>query len=189
MCVAQSENRRDRRRALILSVAVALAVVVVDQVTKHLSVITLEGREPVKLLWGAVYLTLVRNSGAAFSMFTDYTWVFPLITLVVIGVIAFLMRRVSSRLWAVALGLVLGGALGNFGDRLFRSPGLFIGHVVDMISVFYKHGQVFPVFNGADSALCIGAVLIVLLELTGRRRDGVRHASGTDADAPADVRG
>jgi signal peptidase II len=185
--VAHGESNRDRRRVLILFFAVATAVVAFDQVTKHISVVTLEGEEPVRLLWGAVYLTLVRNSGAAFSMFTNYTWVFPMITFVVIGVIAYLMRRVTSLPWAIALGLVLGGALGNVGDRLFRSPGVFIGHVVDMISVFDPNGQVFPVFNGADSALSIGAVLIVLLELTGRRRDGTKH--GDRAAEPADVRG
>jgi signal peptidase II len=164
----------DRRRALRLFLLVALAVVLLDQVTKHLSVIWLEDHEPVRLLFGAVYLTLVRNSGAAFSMGTDYTFVFPVITLCVIVGLAFVMRGVRSRPWAVALGLVLGGALGNLGDRVFRSPGPFLGHVVDMISVFDDRGQVFPVFNAADSALTIGVVLIALLELTGRRRDGTR---------------
>ncbi len=164
----------DRRRARTLFLAVAFVAVLVDQVTKHLSVLFLEDEEPVRLLFGAVYLTLVRNAGAAFSMGTAYTFVFPIITLCVIAGLAFVMRGVRSRPWAVALGLVLGGALGNLGDRLFRAPGPFLGHVVDMISVFDDHGQVFPVFNGADSALSIGVVLIALLELTGRRRDGTR---------------
>ena len=72
----------------------------------------------------------------------------------------------------MALGLVLGGALGNLTDRLFRAPGPFIGHVIDFISVFDPGGRVFPVFNAADSALCTGVALAILLELTGRRRDG-----------------
>ena len=76
--------------------------------------------------------------------------------------------------WAVALGLVLGGTIGNLVDRIFRAPGPFVGHVVDFISVFDASGQGFPVFNLADSALCVGVGLAVLLELTGRRRDGTR---------------
>jgi signal peptidase II len=76
--------------------------------------------------------------------------------------------------WALALGLVLGGALGNLGDRLFRAPGVFHGHVVDMISVFGPYGEHFAVFNVADSCLTVGVVLAVLLELTGRQRDGSR---------------
>ena len=89
-------------------------------------------------------------------------------------------RKLRSVPWAIALGLVLGGALGNFTDRLFRAPGPFLGHVVDFVSVFDPAGQVFPVFNVADSALCVGVVLAVLLELTGRRarwRPGPRAAT------------
>ena len=70
--------------------------------------------------------------------------------------------------------LPLGGALGNLGDRVFRAPGPFVGHVVDFVSVFDDAGRVFPVFNVADSALTIGLGLALLLELTGRRRDGTR---------------
>lgn len=181
MGVAQGGAQMDRRRARFLFLIVGLSVLVVDQVTKHLAVISLEGEEPVRLLFGAVYLTLVRNSGAAFSMGTDYTFVFPVITIIVIAGLVFIIRGVHSRPWALALGLVLGGALGNVGDRLFRSPGPFVGHVVDMISVFDDHGQVFPVFNAADSSLCIGVVLIALLELTGRRRDGTRATKESPA--------
>jgi signal peptidase II len=79
--------------------------------------------------------------------------------------------------WALALGLVLGGALGNLGDRLFRAPGVFQGHVVDMISLFGPYGEYFAVFNIADSCLSVGVVLAVLLELTGRQRDGTRLRS------------
>lgn len=153
-----------------------------DLLTKQLAVAQLEGRGPVELLGGAVYLSLTRNGGAAFSMGTRYTFVFPLITVVVVGWIAWMARRLRSTAWAVALGLVLGGALGNLTDRIFRSPGPFVGHVVDFVSVFDPYGQVFPVFNLADSALTCGVVLAIILEVTGRRRDGtrVRHS---DRDA------
>jgi len=146
----------------------------------------LAGEEPVRLLGGTVYLILVRNSGAAFSLGTDYTFVFPLITLGVVGWIGWMARELRSKPWAVALGLVLGGALGNLGDRLFRAPGPFVGHVVDMISVFDARGQGFPVFNAADSALFCGVVLAVFLELTGRRRDGTRIRTETRDKNPHD---
>jgi signal peptidase II len=149
-------------------------VVGLDQLTKHLALQELTDREPVRILGGLVYLSLTRNSGAAFSMASDHTWVFPLVTLVVIGWIAFMAARLRSVPWAVALGLVLGGALGNFTDRIFRAPGPLLGHVVDMISVFGPYGRHFPVFNIADSALTCGVVLAIVLEFTGRQRDGTR---------------
>ena len=97
-----------------------------------------------------------------------------MIALVVVGWIVWMARRLRSLPWAIALGLVLGGALGNLADRLFRAPGPFVGHVVDMISVFDPTARVFPVFNIADRALICGVVLAILLELTGRQRDGTR---------------
>ena len=154
--------------------AVALALVAADQLTKELALNKLAGAEPVRLLGGAVYLTLTRNSGAAWSLGRDYPFVFPLVTLGVIGWIAWMALRLRSIAWAVSLGLVLGGALGNLMDRLFRAPGPFTGHVVDMISVFDPYGDKFPIFNVADSALCVGVGLAILLELLGRQRDGTR---------------
>jgi signal peptidase II len=155
-----------------------------DLGTKHLALTTLADRDPVRLLGGAVYLTLTRNSGAAFSLGSDYTWVFPLVTVVVIGWIAWMAVRLRSLAWAVGLGLVLGGALGNLTDRIFRAPGAFVGHVVDMVSLFDPYGRVWPIFNLADSALVSGVCLVVLLELTGRQRDGTRlRTRRTDSDA------
>lgn len=159
-------------RAVAVLAAVAVVVYVVDQVTKYLAVSDLTDRDPVRLLGGAVYLVLTRNSGAAFSLGGGYTFIFPIVAFGVAGWIIWMARRLASLPWAVALGLVLGGALGNLTDRLFRAPGPFLGHVVDFISVFDPVGRVFPVFNAADSALCVGVGLAILLELTGRRRDG-----------------
>nr|WP_239141742.1 signal peptidase II [Actinoplanes capillaceus] len=156
-----------------MAVTTAVAVAV-DQWVKHLSTENLDPREPVRLLGGLIYLSLLRNSGAAFSFGSGYTWVFPLITLVVVGVIVWLATKLRSVPWAVALGLVLGGAVGNLTDRLFRAPGPFQGHVVDMISVFAPYGERFAVFNIADACLTVGVCLAVLLELTGRQRDGSR---------------
>jgi signal peptidase II len=161
-------------RAVGLLFGIAATIVGADQLTKHLALEELADREPVRLLGGAVYLTLTRNSGAAFSLGSDYTFVFPVVALAVIGFIGWMTRRLRSLPWAVALGLVLGGALGNVTDRIFRAPGLFVGHVIDMVSVFDPYGRAFPVFNLADSALVIGVGLAILLELTGRQRDGTR---------------
>ncbi|MFC4020277.1 signal peptidase II [Micromonospora sp. GCM10011542] len=175
---------KPRRRAVAILAGVALAALLADLVTKHLALAALTGREPVKLLGGAIYLSLTRNSGAAWSIGADHTWVFPLITIGVVGWIVWMALRLRSLPWAVCLGLVLGGALGNLTDRIFRAPSPFHGHVVDMISLFDPYGQVWPVFNLADSSLVCGVLLAVALELTGRQRDGRRV--GRDGD-PADA--
>jgi signal peptidase II len=167
-------GRLARRRPIGIFGAAAGFVLLVDIVTKQLAVGGLAGREPVRLLGGAVYLDLIRNSGAAFSLGTGYTFVFPLITAIVVAWIGWTVRRLRSVPWAVALGLVLGGALGNLTDRVFRAPGPMVGHVIDFVSLFGPEGRYYPVFNAADSALCVGVVLAVLLELTGRRVDGTR---------------
>jgi signal peptidase II len=160
-----------------LLVGLAAGSVLLDQLTKQLAVAHLAGGEPVRLLGGALYLVYTTNSGAAFNLFSSYTWVFPLVAFAVIGWIGWMMRRLRSLVWAVALGLVLGGAAGNLVDRLVRAPGPFRGEVVDMISVFAPDGSVWPVFNLADSSLVVGVLVVVGLELTGRRRDGSRVTS------------
>jgi signal peptidase II len=163
-----------RRRAVALLGLAAVLVVLADQVTKHVALRALDADHPVRLLGGAVYLTLTRNSGAAFSMGRGYTMVFPLIAAVVVGWIGWLGRRLRSVPWGVALGLVLGGALGNMVDRVFRAPGVLRGHVVDMVSLFDPGGQAWPVFNLADSSLVAGVTLAVALEMFGYQRDGSR---------------
>jgi signal peptidase II len=157
-----------------LLVGIAALVLAADVVTKVLAVARLEDQGPVELLGGAVYLVLVRNPGAAFSLATGYTWVLSLIAVAVVVVIARIARRLRSAGWAVALGLVLGGALGNLMDRIFRAPGPLQGHVVDVVSLFAPDGSVWPVFNLADSSIVTGGVLLVLLALTGRELDGTR---------------
>jgi signal peptidase II len=171
-------------KAVVVLAATAGVAVVLDQVVKELSTNGLTEGEPLKILGGLVYLSLLRNSGAAFSLGSGYTWVFPLVTLAVVIWIGFLARRLRSVSWAIALGLVLGGALGNLGDRLFRAPGPFQGHVVDMISVFGPYGEYFAVFNIADACLSVGVVLAVLLELMGRQRDGTRVAKKPKKETP-----
>ena len=172
--IGQPVRHSGRSRALAMLGVAAVLAVIVDQVVKELSTKNLVEGEPVRILGGLIHLSLLRNSGAAFSLGSGYTWVFPLVTLAVIIWIGVMTRKLRSLPWALALGLVLGGALGNLGDRLFRAPGVFHGHVVDMISLFAPYGDKFAVFNIADSCLSVGVVLAVLLELTGRQRDGSR---------------
>jgi signal peptidase II len=175
------------RSKIWLLYPLAAAVLAIDVVTKVLAVAYLEDRPPVPLLGGLVNLVLVRNPGAAWSMATGYTWVLSLIAITVVVVLIRVSRRLRSTGWAIALGLVLGGALGNLVDRIFRSPGPLRGHVVDMVSLIEPDGSFFPVFNAADSAVCCGGVLLVLLALTGRELDGTRTPSrrsrGGDADS------
>ncbi|MEV4714238.1 signal peptidase II [Micromonospora sp. NPDC049374] len=165
---------RSRRRSVTILLSLAVFALAVDLLTKHLSLQELGDREPVRLLGGALYLSLTRNSGAAWSLGKDYTFIFPIIAIGVLGWIAWMARTLRSVPWAIALGLVVGGVVGNLIDRIFRAPGWFVGHVVDMFSVFDPYGRVFPIFNVADSALVCGVLLAVGLEFTGRQRDGTR---------------
>jgi len=171
---------RARRFILSLFFAVGLGSIALDLLTKTIAVDSLEGREPVKLLGGLVYFDLIRNGGAAWGMASEYTWVLSIVAICVSVGIAVFVWRVRSTPWAVAFGLIFGGALGNIVDRVFRAPAAFHGHVVDFISPLEPGGQAYPVFNLADSSLVIGVCLVVLLELTGRRMDGTRYSKDTD---------
>jgi signal peptidase II len=166
---------------------IAVAVLALDIVTKVVAVAQLEDRAPVEILGGLVYLQLVRNPGAAFSLATGYTWVLTIVAIAVVVVIVRVARRLRSTGWAVALGLVLGGALGNLADRIFRSPGPLQGHVVDIVSLLAPDGRVWPVFNLADSSIVSGGALLVLLALLGRELDGTRtgRKRSGDTDEPA----
>jgi signal peptidase II len=135
----------------------------------------LSDRAPVRLLDGAVYLLETRNSGAAFSVGTGATLVLTIVALVVVAVIARAARRMRSVGWAIALGLILGGALGNLTDRLVRAPGIGRGHVVDWISLFSSDGHIWPIFNIADSAITCGAVTAGVVAVLGIELDGTRR--------------
>ncbi len=156
-------------------VAVAAFVLAADIITKALVVAHLRPDEPVHVLGNVLMFDLLRNSGAAFSVGTGYTIVFTAIALGVVGYIVRTARNLRSIGWAVTLGLLLGGAMGNLGDRLFRAPGFLRGNVVDWIEVT----RYWPVFNLADSAIVCGGILTVLLALLGY------HLDGTHGDRPA----
>lgn len=163
--------------------AIAVVFWAIDLVTKNLVAANLEGKEPVRILGGLVYLQVIRNPGAAFSMATGMTWVLALVALAVVIAIIWLSRRLRSIGWAIGLGLVLAGALGNLTDRIFRAPGGLQGHVVDFISAFAPNGNGFAIFNIADSAICVGGALIVLLSLLGKDYDGTSTKDKKKAEA------
>ncbi len=165
----------------------ALIALTADLVSKVLVVANIQPTDPgVRLLGGAVYLVQARNSGAAFSVGTGATVVLTGISLVVIGIVLRAARRLTSTGWAIALGLVLGGAVGNLADRLFRAPSPGKGHVVDWISVLADDGHVWPIFNLADSAIVTGGVLAVLLSLRGVEFAAARHAGDAPTTRTAD---
>ena len=140
-----------------------------DVVTKIVVVHTLAHHAPIRLLGGFLTLQMLRNSGAAFSIGTSMTIVFTVIAVAVIVYILRAARKLRSLPWAITLGLLLGGATGNLSDRIFRSPGVFRGDVVDWIELPH-----WPVFNLADSAIVCGGVIAVLLAVMGLRMDGTR---------------
>ena len=156
---------------LWLVLAVALAVWIIDQVTKWLAVARLEGKAPIQLVGDWLTLDFLRNPGAAFSLGSGSTVLFTIVAVAVVVVILRVARRLRSVWWAIAFGALLGGALGNLTDRLTRAPGFPSGHVVDFISVKY-----FAVFNCADMAIVGSAVLMVVLSLLGVEFGGERHA-------------
>ncbi|WP_062966360.1 signal peptidase II [Nocardia africana] len=168
-------------RRLPWLLVIAAVVLALDLGTKALVVAKMTPGEPISIIGDVVRLTLIRNSGAAFSMATGMTWLLTLIAVaVVIGVIR-IGRTLRSLSWAIGLGLVLGGALGNLVDRLFRSPGPLQGHVIDFIAVT----KWWPVFNVADSSIVCGAILLVVLTVFGFEPDGTRAGHDDDRGAGA----
>ncbi|WP_410538927.1 signal peptidase II [Streptomyces sp. KL2] len=160
---------RGRRRIVELAIVAAVAYAL-DLISKIIVVEKLEGHDPVEVIGTWLRFQAVRNPGAAFGIGEALTIVFTVIAAAVIVVIVRIARKLYSTPWAIALGLLLGGALGNLTDRVFRSPGVFQGHVVDFIAPAH-----FAVFNLADSAIVCGGVLIVLLSFRGLDPDGTVH--------------
>ena len=144
---------------------IAALVYAIDRVTKVLVEANLQDRPPVELIPGVLELRFTTNPGGAFGIFGDLSWLFVLISVVVVGAIVFASRNLPSTISAVGLGLVLGGAIGNLTDRLLRGPALG-GEVVDFIDL-----HVWPVFNLADTGIVVGAALLLLSGLRRERRE------------------
>ena len=160
-------------------------MVALDQGVKALVVANLPYGQVVPVLGDALQFLYVRNPGAAFSFAVNMTWVFSIVsTAVVVGIIVY-ARRIRSMWWAIVLGMLLGGALGNLLDRLFREPGFGRGHVVDFISTPWMMPAI---YNVADAFICVSMVVFVLLVVLGLNLDGTRALSAKQqraADAAA----
>lgn len=164
------EVRGKGKRKIVVLFAVAVFAYLLDLISKMIVVAKLEHHEPIDILGDWLRFDAIRNAGAAFGIGEAFTVIFTVIAATVIVVIARLARKLYSLPWAIALGLLLGGALGNLTDRIFRSPGLFKGAVVDFIAPAH-----FAVFNLADSAIVCGGILIVILSFRGLDPDGTVH--------------
>jgi signal peptidase II len=152
----------------------SLAVIVLDQLTKHAILASLRPGEE-KALLPVLSLVLAFNPGAAFSFLAEadgwQRWLFAGLAVAACILMVWLLRRGGSRLLCAGLALIVGGALGNLWDRMS------LGHVVDFVLVHYG-GWTFPAFNVADSAITVGAIALIL--------DGFRHRHD---QAPVPARG
>ena len=165
-----------RRRALLITLfSISAVVLVLDQLSKTWAIDALVEGERRDLVGSLLGLQLVFNPGAALSIATGMTWVLTIVAAAVIVVVVRASRRIGSRAWAVALRLLLGGALGNLVDRLVREPGVARGEVVDFIA----YADWF-VGNVADIAIVSAAVLVVVLAARGVHLDGTRDGHGPD---------
>lgn len=168
-----------RRRAAALILALAAAIVVVDQITKAMVRVRLTPQTPsISILGDLVRLTLTRNSGAAFGLLPGNRIMFITVsTLVLVGVAAYVWKYRPTRPWVViALGLLAGGAFGNLIDRAV------IGTVTDFIQIPFD----FPVFNVADSGIVVGVAMLVWWLLFGPVPDAAVAREGAEGETEGD---
>ncbi len=138
----------------------AWVVWLIDLGTKVWAVEVLSSRANVKVIGSFLQLTFVQNSGAAFGIGAGSTIIFTFFALAVLIIITRYALQITSKGWALVCGLVLGGILGNLTDRIFREPSFLQGHVIDWIQI-----PNWPVFNIADSAIVIAAVVAIILTI------------------------
>ena len=164
----------------------AIVVWVADFLSKEWVIASMAEGERRQVLGELLQWHFVRNPGAAFSFAAGSTWIFTILSAVVVIFIVTQLRRIRSPLWAAAFGGLLGGTVGNLTDRLTREPGFFVGHVIDFIQVWG-----FPaIFNIADIFIVGSMIGVVLLVLANIGLDGVRHTdeprTAPEEDLPGD---
>jgi signal peptidase II len=162
---------------------VAVLGYALDLGTKILAVDRLTGRPPVRVVGDVLRLDLARNPGAAFSTGTSYTLVLSLVAIAAAVGVLWVARRLGSVGWAVALGFLLAGILGNLTDRVFRTPGFLQGHVVDFLRLPH-----WPIFNVADMCINVAAALIVVQAVRGIAVSGVVESPGDASSEGPDAR-
>jgi signal peptidase II len=158
-----------RARLIALLAAVAAFLYALDVAGKVWAVRHLTPGETVDLVGPVFGLHLTRNPGAAFSTGTAYTELLSVLSIVAVGAVLWVSRRLGSRLWAVGLGALLAGVAGNLTDRLLREPGPLRGHVVDYLRIPH-----WPIFNIADICINVAAAIIIVQALRGIGVDGRR---------------
>lgn len=165
-----------------------MLVLAADQFTKFLALENLPERQAVPVLGDFFQLYLTFNPGAAFSLGEGVTWVFTLVlAAAAVTIVVLAVTRVRSRAWAIVLGLLLGGILGNLGDRLFRAPGFLVGHVVDFIHTPWLWlGFPSAIYNVADSFIVTMMLAVAILVLLGIRFDGSREKDAATAATAVD---
>ena len=156
-------------RFLVLFASVALLGYALDLGSKVLAVARLTDQPPVPVLGDFLTLYLARNSGAAFSTGTSYTLVLTGVAAAAALAVLWVARRLGSTGWALGLGFLMAGVLGNLTDRVFRAPGVLRGEVVDFLRLPH-----WPIFNVADMCINLAAVLIIMQAVQGKRVDGTR---------------
>ncbi|BFJ01787.1 MULTISPECIES: signal peptidase II [Priestia] len=139
---------------------IALAVILIDQVTKWMIVKEMYYGQSITVIENFLYITSHRNRGAAWGILQGQMWFFYLITVVVVvGLIIYIQKLKKQDKWfGFALALMLGGAIGNFIDRVVRKE------VVDFVNT-YIFTYDFPIFNVADSALVVGVIIMFIMTL------------------------
>jgi len=155
------------KRTLWFLVA-AIIVVTLDQFTKELAIAKLQPNVLTPAFPPLVNWYLIFNDSAAFSIGNGQTWIFTILSSIATLALLWFGPRSKTTLWAVLAGVLLGGVTGNLIDRITRQPGVGVGQVVDFISVPFR----FPIFNVADSFICIVAVTIVILVMRGQKIGG-----------------
>lgn len=159
----------DVRKGSLIWLVLSVLVIVLDQLTKWVAVSELQLYQQVPIIDDLFSFTLAYNTGAAFSFLADASgwqrWLFALIAVVVSVVLCVWLARLdrSKKLEAIALALILGGAIGNLYDRVIH------GKVTDFILVHWQQSWFFPAFNIADSAITVGAALLLFDMFFGRK--------------------
>jgi signal peptidase II len=176
--VGPDRSGRERARFLAIFGSVAVLGYALDLTTKSLAVAKLSDGSPVRVVGHLLTLDLARNPGAAFSTGTSYTIVLSLVAIAAACLVLWFARRLGSTGWAVALGFLLAGILGNLTDRVFRAPGFLQGHVVDFLRLPH-----WPIFNVADMCINVAAALIIVQAVRGIAVSGTRpdRTAATDA--------
>lgn len=176
--MAPSSQRTPTRRLIYATTGLIAAIwVLIDQATKQLAVVRLEGRPAVDL--GILDLNVVRNPGGAFSIPGLFPGLFVLVTVIVLVLVARALPHTDRLSLALGYGLVTGGAIGNAIDRVARDPGFPNGHVVDMIDLRW-----WPIFNVADMGIVVGALLVGLLMFRLERAEQRAEASAAAPSPP-----